>query len=191
MGLFLAAVLVMARSDGRADQPQLGASADPKVSIAENGGARKNRPAHRIARASSEDVVSTERRRNRSRRARPGRRARQVEKGDDARIHLHLSGSYELNLGNDRFARGEGSTTIRLDRAVAERLRIGIGQRLQGAGEDRKEFLNAVGTIPATLDSISEILKALSDPKTQEALRQVEQLLQLLPQSSPQAVSEE
>jgi hypothetical protein len=30
---------------------------------------------------------------------------------------------------------------------------------------------------------MSEILKALSDPETQEALRQVEQLLRFLPQS--------
>ena len=183
MGLILTAVLAMGPSTGGAEQPQVRASAEPKVTIPDDVGARKNRPARRIARASSEDVVSTERRRKRSRRDGPSRRARQVGKGDDARIHLHLSGSYELNLGNDRFVRGEGSTTIELDRAAAEKLRIGIGQRLHGAAPAGKDFLKAVGAMPATLKSTSEILKSLSDPETQKALRQVEQLLRLLPQS--------
>jgi hypothetical protein len=153
-------------------------------------GALKDRPARRIDRAASKVVVSTQHRRKRSRRDRPGRRAKQVEKGDDERIHLHLSGSYELNLGNDRFLRGEGSTTIELDRAAAEKLRIGIGQRLQGAAPAGKDFLKAVGAMPATLQSTSEILKRLSDPETQKALRQVEQLLRLLPQTPDKRESE-
>jgi hypothetical protein len=96
-----------------------------------------------------------------------------------------------LNLGNDRFVRGEGSTTIELDRAAAEKLRIGIGQMLHGAAPAGKDFLKAVAALPATLKSTSEILKRLSDPETQKALRQVEQLLRLLPQSSLQGDSQE
>ena len=97
MGLILTAVLAMGPSTGGAEQPQVRASAEPKVTIPDDVGARKNRQARRIARASSEDVVSTERRRKGSRRDGPGRRARQVGKGDDARIHLHLRARSRIN----------------------------------------------------------------------------------------------
>ena len=183
LGLILASVLAMGPSTVGAQEPQVRASVEPKVTIPDAVVTRRNRSARRIARASSKGVVSKERRRKRSRRDRPGQRAKQVGKGDDARIHLHLSGSYELNLGNDRFMRGEGSTTIELDQAAAEILRIGIGQKLFGAAPAGKDFLEAVRAMPATLKSTSEILKSLSDPETQKALRQVEQLMQLLPQS--------
>lgn len=186
MGLILSAVLAVGPSAGAAEQPQARASAKSKATISDDGGARKKRSARRSARASSEGVAATERRRKRSRREGPGRRAKQAEKGDATGIHLYVSGSYELNLGNDRVVRGEGSTTFQLDRAAAEKLRIGIEQRVHGATPAGKDFLKAVGAMPATLKSTSEILKTLSDPETQKALRQVEELLRLLPQSASQ-----
>ncbi|WP_345324492.1 hypothetical protein [Novipirellula rosea] len=101
-----------------------------------------------------------------------------------------MSGSYELHLGNDRFVRGEGSTTIKIDRATAEKLRIGIVQSLHEATPASNDLLKAVASLPASLNSTSEILKSLSDPETQKTLRQVEQLLRMIPQSSPQSNSQ-
>jgi hypothetical protein len=183
IGFILTAVMAMGPRTGGAEQPQVRASDGPKVTTSDDVTGRNNRPARRIARASSEDVASTERRRKRSPRNAVGRRARQVEKGDDGHIHLHLSGSFELNLGKERFMHGEGSTTIELDRDAVEKLRIGMAQSLHGAGKD---VLKAVEALPGTLQSTSEILSSLSDPETQKALRQIEQLLRLLSISSPQ-----
>tara|TARA_R110002073_G_scaffold73085_17_gene178861 strand:+ start:9501 stop:10145 length:645 start_codon:yes stop_codon:yes gene_type:complete len=190
MWLILAAVLTMGLRTGSAEQPQVTSEFEPTVTISDNGSVRKDRKARRLARSASEHGVSTERRRKRSSRNGPDRLARQVKKGNDEPIQLHLSGSYELNLGNDRFVRGEGSTTIKIDRATAEKLRIGIVQSLHEATPASNDLLKAVASLPASLNSTSEILKSLSDPETQKTLRQVEQLLRMIPQSSPQSNSQ-
>lgn len=183
MGLILASVLAMGPSTASAQKPQVRESVKPKVTIPDAVVTRRNRPARRKTHATSEDVVLKKRRRKRPRRERPGQRVEQVGQGDDARIHLRLSGSFELNLGNGRFIRGEGRTTIELDQAAAKMLRLGLGQKLLDAAPAGKDLLKAVGAMPETLKSTSEILKSLSNPDTQRALRQVEQLMQLLPQS--------
>ena len=66
-----------------------------------------------------------------------------------------------------------------------------LEEKLHEGAPAGKEILKAVGALPATMKSLSEILTALSDPETQQALRRAEQLLRLLPQSSPQAGSNE
>ncbi len=190
MWLILAAVLTMGLRTGSAKQPQITSEFEPTVTISDNGSVRKDRKARRIARSAFEHGGATERRRKRLSRKGQDRLARKVENGDNTPIHLHLSGSYELNLGNDRFVRGEGSTTIKIDRATAEKLRIGITQSLHEAAPAGNDLLKAVASLPASLHSTSEILKSLSDPETQETLRQVEQLLRMIPQSSPQPNSQ-
>jgi hypothetical protein len=180
VGLVLIAVLARAQTAG-AERPQVKASADSKVTIADDAGKKKSRRARRILRASADDLESAEGRRKRSSRNGRGRRANRDNKrskpAQNATIRLHLSGSFESDLGNDRVVRGEGSTTLELDRAATEILRTALGARLNETAPVVRDLLKGIAALPATLESTSEILRSLADPETQDNLRQVEQLL--------------
>jgi hypothetical protein len=185
VGLVLIAVLAMAQTAG-AERTQVKASADSKVTIADDAG-KKSRRARRILRASADNLEPAERRRKRSSRNGRGRRANRDKKrwkpAENAPIRLHLSGSFEWNLGSDRVVRGEGSITLELDRAATEKLRTALVERLNETAPVVRDLLKGIAALPATLESTSESLKSLADPETQNNLRQVEQLLRLLRQS--------
>ena len=93
---------------------------------------------------------------------------------------LHLDGLFELNLGENRIVRGEGSTTIKLDQADVEKLRAIMDEKLDETTPMVSELLSVIQGLPETLRTTSEILSRLSDPETQSNLRQVEQLLRLM-----------
>ncbi len=113
------------------------------------------------------------------------RNASQTENVDAEQISLHVRGSFEIRAGEHPFMRGQGSTTIQLNPLMAEKLSLIIGQQMQTAETDGESVLAMLQSLSKTLESTSEILKSLSDPKTQEALRQTQQLLELLPKSEP------
>jgi hypothetical protein len=190
IGLVLTAVLAVGQTAGHAEPPPDGTSVDSQATTTDDAGSRNRRRARRAVRTTADGVASSERQRKRSprheRRRRGGRERERSQSAEGSPVHLHVSGSYELNLGNDRVIRGEGSTTIHLDRATADKLHTVVRQRLDRAAPAGKDLLKVLASLPKTLESTSEILKSLSDPKTQESLRQVEQLLQLLPRSTPQ-----
>ena len=94
---------------------------------------------------------------------------------------LQLNGSFSLELGGTNVIHGEGSTTIELDRAAVEKLAEGMEQNLNKAVPALSDWLQIIETLPQTLESTSQILNRLTDPKTQQQLQQVEQLLRLLP----------
>jgi hypothetical protein len=96
---------------------------------------------------------------------------------------LHVQGSYELDLGFGNVIRGEGSTTVQLDRASAEKLRADSVRKLGEAAPVAKDLLRVIVTLPETVERTAEILKILSDPETQQSMRQVEQVLRLIPRS--------
>jgi len=99
-------------------------------------------------------------------------------------IRLDVRGSFEISFGDRSMMRGQGSTTIQLDAATAKSLERMIGLRVETEGRDGESLWGMLQTLSKTLESTSEILRSLSDPKTQEALRQTQQLLELLPKSS-------
>jgi hypothetical protein len=194
MGLILTAVLAVGQTAGRAEPPPDGTSVDSQATTTDDAGSRNRRRARRAVRTTADGVASSERQRKRSprheRRRRGGRERERSQSEEGSPVHLHVSGSYELNLGKDSVIRGEGSTTIHLDQAAADKLHTVVRQGLDRAAPAGKDLLKVLLALPQTLESTSKILKSLSDPKTQESLRQVEQLLQLLPRSTPQPDSD-
>lgn len=125
----------------------------------------------------------------RKRNARPARPARPDQTAEQAPQatepvygRLQLNGSFSLELGGTNVVHGEGSTTIELDRATVEKLAEGMEQNLDKAVPVLSNWLQIIEALPQTLESTSQILNRLTDPKTQQQLQQVEQLLRLLPQ---------
>ncbi|WP_145391819.1 hypothetical protein [Stieleria neptunia] len=116
-----------------------------------------------------------------SRERKPDRAKPPNPSADDAPIRLQLNGSFELNLGSGNVIRGDGNITMELDRATAERLGAESSERLDDGAEVATEFLQMVTKLPQMLEQTAEILELLSRPETQQNLRQVEQVLRLLP----------
>ncbi|MCS7468033.1 hypothetical protein NZK35_15375 [Stieleria sp. ICT_E10.1] len=100
---------------------------------------------------------------------------------NDAPVRVQLNGSFELDLGSGNAIRGDGNITIELDRATAERLGAVSIEHLDDGTAAATEFLQMVTKLPGMLEQTAEILKLLSNPETQQNLRQVEQVLRLLP----------
>ncbi len=185
-GMALVVAFAMGQTASGDEQPQVSGSANRTAATADDAAVTKQgRGARRAGRAVS-DVTPEQRKTKRSSRQgrdRVGRRAKQrPNKTEQAPIRLHLNGSFELNLGNERGVRGEGTTIIELDQATTEQLRSVIGKKLGQAGPIAKDLLKVAAQLPQTLQSTAEILKLIADPDTQQNLRQVEQLLRLLQQ---------
>ncbi len=96
---------------------------------------------------------------------------------NDGVIRIKVQGSYEVSIGGVGVARGEGTTTLELDGPRVDRL-------FRGSQLVRRDIVDAIISLPSTIRSTNETLKMLSDPETQEALRQVESLLRLLPKTT-------
>ena len=188
---FTGIVLVLAFAMGQTacgdEQPQVSGPANRPIAAADEATVRKKvRGSRRAGRAVSDATPERRKAKRSSRggRSRADRRSKQrPNKAEQAPIRLHLNGSFELNLGNDRGVRGEGTTIIELDQATTQRLRSLIGKQLEQAGPLAKDLLTVAAQLPQTLHSTAEILKLIADPDTQQNLRQVEQLLRLLQQS--------
>ncbi|KLU02947.1 putative signal peptide and transmembrane protein [Rhodopirellula islandica] len=95
-------------------------------------------------------------------------------------IRLKFQGSFEVSRDGVGVARGEGTTTLEFDGELLDRFAHESGESSLG----RQDFLDGILSLPSTIRSTNETLRMLSAPKTQEALRQVETLLRLLPQAS-------
>jgi hypothetical protein len=187
IGISLLAALLMAQT-GRGQQPRQSSksSADQEGTATHEPAAKSDsRRARRSARRSADKSALTQPRKKRASRNGRGGADRRAQKrlaaGNDAASLVHLNGSFQVNLGHGLGVHGEGSTTVHLDPATHARLRKVIANNSTPAA---KEMLQIVARLPETLQSTSEILKILSDPDTQENLRQVEQVLRLL-QYSP------
>ncbi|QDT07767.1 hypothetical protein K227x_61950 [Rubripirellula lacrimiformis] len=98
-------------------------------------------------------------------------------------VRIKVQGSYEVCMGSVGVVRGEGTTTLELDGAQLERLFHGLEDWVGGSKLGRRDIVDSFISLPSTIRSTNETLKMLSDPETQEALRQVESLLRLLPRA--------
>ncbi|WP_182865697.1 hypothetical protein [Stieleria mannarensis] len=118
----------------------------------------------------------------RGRRKRHGKRPKQATTAPaETPIRLQLDGAFQLDLGFGSTIHGKGSITVQLDRATAERLGDESAERLDEGASVADEFLGVVTRMPEMLRQTAAILELLSKPETQENLRQVEQVLRLLP----------
>lgn len=142
--------------------------------------------------ATKADAASSERgekvKRRRERRAKAARERTESKPGEAASepIRVHVRGSFEIGFGNHPFIRAQGSTTLHLDAATAGALGEIIGRQLETDDSDGENLGSMLQMLSEILESTREILRSLSDPKTQQALRQTQQLLELLPKSSPE-----
>lgn len=174
-GLVLTMILFSSES-------QVAAAADPPLAESSTESAETS-----VAEASKHKKRRRQRA-ARKRNARPARPARpnppaeQVPQATEPVYgRLQLNGSFSLELGGTNVVHGEGSTTIELDRATMEKLAEGMEQNLNKAVPALSDWLQVIEALPQTLESTSQILNRLTDPKTQQQLQQVEQLLRLLP----------
>jgi hypothetical protein len=113
-----------------------------------------------------------------------GESATQRQVINDGVIRIKVQGSYEVSISGFGVVKGEGTTTLELDGPKVERLTHEIEDLFRGSQPVGQDIVNAIVSLPSTIRSTNETLKMLSDPKTQEALRQVESLLRLLPSST-------
>ncbi|MDV6028934.1 MAG: hypothetical protein F9B45_02255 [Phycisphaera sp. RhM] len=98
-------------------------------------------------------------------------------------IRLQLDGSFELDLGFGNAIRGKGNISIELDRATAERLGADALGQLDESASVASDLVQTLKTVPEMVQQTAEILKLLSNPETQQNLRQVEQVLRLFSQA--------
>lgn len=149
--------------------------------------AKITRRGRRIARASGPNSASMERHPKRSTKQRRARRKKRAERRllptDDNRVDLRLNGALAFDLGSGNVFRSEGSIVIEIDRAMADKIRKGSLKHFEQAAPVAKEVLRTLLAVPETVETTAEILRSLSDPQTQESLRQVQQLLQLMPRT--------
>ncbi|QEF96465.1 hypothetical protein Mal15_04930 [Stieleria maiorica] len=130
----------------------------------------------------ADDGQNEKRLKKRGRRKRQGKRPKHsATTPAETPIRLQLDGAFQLDLGFGNAIHGKGSITLQLDRATVERLGDESAERLGGGEVVADEFLDVVTRMPEMLRQTAAILELLSKPETQENLRQVEQVLRLLP----------
>ncbi|PAY18913.1 hypothetical protein CKO51_13865 [Rhodopirellula sp. SM50] len=161
------AIIAMSQPAFADQRPQQNDSVDQRGTDS----AATDRPTKRTGRRNKR--VSRERKSSRAKHPKPT--------PNDAPVRVQLNGSFELDLGSGNVIRGDGNITIALDRATTERLGAESIEYLDDGTAAATEFLQMVTKLPETLEQTAEILKLLSDPETQQNLRQVEQVLRLLP----------
>ncbi|QEG39190.1 hypothetical protein [Roseimaritima ulvae] len=174
-GLGLAMILVSSESQvAAADPPVAESSAEAaEPSVAESSKHKKRRRQRAARKRNGRPARS----------ARPAQAEEQVpHPSEPVYGRLQLIGSFSLELGGTNVVHGEGSMTIELDRATVEKLAEGMEQNLDKAVPVLSNWLQIIEALPQTLESTSQILKRLADPQAQQQLRQVEQMLRLLPQ---------
>jgi len=186
MGIVVITVLTMPRPVYAEDRSQLSDSTDQSDLTDQKVGSDTNAKHRRRIRRSSRSLG--EHQGKRMPRERQARRAKRDEHkppfDENAPIRLQLNGSFELDLGSGNVMRSEGNAAIELDRATAVRLHAESVRQMGHLATDAKNLLQVLATLPETMEKTTEILKLLSDPETQANLRQVEQLLRLLPGNS-------
>lgn len=140
---------------------------------------RSRRTSATAAVAAEQEPTAPKRRRRSTTRSRHRRNP-----NPDSKVRLELSGNFDLALGSDIKFQGEGSITLELDQAAAERLGVRMIEQVDRAAPLAKELNEFATGLFEALNSTSHILTSLSSPETQQNLRQVEQLLRLLEQTS-------
>lgn len=123
---------------------------------------------------------------SRGRRKHRSRRSQRASTADDSGIQLRLHGTFELDLGFGNVIRGEGNTSVELHPEHLEKLLGSLGKTSELGPSPQSDWTRLILTLPKTVETTAEILKRISDPQTQANLRQVEQLLRLLPGSNTQ-----
>lgn len=99
-------------------------------------------------------------------------------------IRLEFSGSYNVVIDGTAVARGEGTTTVELSRSLVGRLFHDFQKTIRDSNVNGDDVIHGITSLPSTIRSANETLRMLSDPETQEALRQVESVLRLLPRTT-------
>lgn len=99
-------------------------------------------------------------------------------------IRFEFSGSYNVVIDGTAVATGQGTTTVELSQSFVYRLFHDFQKTLQDSNLVGDDVAKGISSLPSTLRSANETLKLLSDPETQEALRQVESMLRLLPRTT-------
>ncbi|PHQ33480.1 hypothetical protein [Rhodopirellula bahusiensis] len=99
-------------------------------------------------------------------------------------IRFEFSGSYNVVIDGATVATGQGTTTVELSQSFVYQLFHDFQKTLQDSNIVGDDVANGISSLPSTIRSANETLKLLSDPETQEALRQVESMLRLLPKTT-------
>ncbi|KLU06182.1 putative signal peptide and transmembrane protein [Rhodopirellula islandica] len=99
-------------------------------------------------------------------------------------IRFEFSGSYNVVIDGATVATGQGTTTVELSQTFAYRLFHDFQKTLQDSNIVGDDVAKGISSLPSTIRSANETLKLLSDPETQESLRQVESMLRLLPRTT-------
>jgi|SRR6056297_3051999 len=99
---------------------------------------------------------------------------------DGGVIRFEFSGSYNVVIDGAAVARGEGTTTIELNRSLVDRMFHDLQRTIRDSNIIGDDAINGITSLPATIRSTNETLRMLSDPQTQKALRQVESMLRLI-----------
>jgi len=99
---------------------------------------------------------------------------------DGGVIRFEFSGSYNVVIDGTAVARGEGTTTIELNRSLVDRMFHDLQRTIRDSNIIGDDAINGITSLPATIRSTNETLRMLSDPQTQKALRQVESMLRLI-----------
>lgn len=141
---------------------------------------RGNNQTRRHRRHRSADRTATH-----SRRSRQERNRRHSNRGSDARNadpsnRVHLEGSFQIRLGNALVLQGNGSVSLELDQDAIERVTETLDQRSDDFLPLAASLVSVLDDLPEILSATRDILQALSDPKTQQSLRQAGQLLRLM-----------
>ncbi|ELP30963.1 hypothetical protein [Rhodopirellula baltica] len=97
---------------------------------------------------------------------------------------FEFSGSYKVVVDGTAVATEQGTTTVELSQSFAFRLFRDFQKTLRDADIVGDDVAKGISSLPSTIRSTNETLKLLSDPETQEALRQVESMLRLLPRTT-------
>jgi hypothetical protein len=99
-------------------------------------------------------------------------------------IRFEFSGTYSVVIDGIAAARGEGTTTVELNRSIVDEILRDFEKTIRGSNLIGGDVIDGIRSLPSTIRSTNETLKMLSDPETQKALRQVESLLRLVPKSA-------
>jgi hypothetical protein len=99
-------------------------------------------------------------------------------------IRFEVSGTYKVVIDGTPVAGGLGTTTVELERSLLDRVFRDLLKTIRDSNIIGDDVINTITSLPSTIRSTNETLRMLSDPKTQDALRQVESMLRLLPKTT-------
>lgn len=92
---------------------------------------------------------------------------------------IELKGTFSIRWGDLEIAKGEGSVRMDLSDQAVTNATTAASEQIGQLAPVANSYLTVLAQVPATIQTTGEILKSLSDPKVQENLQQVQQILQM------------